>query len=61
LQQGFHKCNVSGKKQSLVENGSPLETTRNNVENESSWTDQVDEEHIKNIIVNLPKNDLAEF
>ena len=44
-----------------MENRSSLETTRNNVENETSWVDQVDEEDLKNMIMHFPKNDPPKF
>lgn len=39
------------KQQTPVENGSPLETTRSLIENETSWENQVDEEDLKNSIM----------
>ena len=45
------------KKQTLVENESPLETIRKNVEKETSWEDQADEEDFKNNNLHFSKND----
>lgn len=39
-----------------MENGSPLEATRNNVGKETSWANQGDEEEFKKNIMHLLKN-----
>ena len=44
-----------------MENGLPLETTRNLVEKENAWENQGDEKNSKKNIVHLMKNNLLEF